>query len=125
MRFYPTIPRVDSDCCGHVVAVAANLESFIAAGPVEWSLRCLWFVAQWGSGLRNCSVVDDADHHPMDHRDFRAVSEQQGELKQTTDRLVKGFVCPLGDSVNWGVAISVSAECDHRDPVGKSSVAVF
>ena len=57
MRFYPTIPRVDSDCCGRVVAVAANLESFIAAGPVEWSLRCLWFVAQWGSGLRNCSVM--------------------------------------------------------------------
>ena len=69
--------------------------------------------------------VDDADHHPMHHRDFRVVSEQQGELKQTTDRLVKGFVCPLGDSVNWGVAISVSAECDHRDPVGKSSVVVF
>ena len=40
--------------------------------------------------------VDDADHHPMHHRDFRVVSEQQGELKQTTDRLVKGFVCPLG-----------------------------
>ena len=57
MKFYPTIPRVDADSCGHGVAAAANLEFLIAPAPLEWSLCCLWFVAQWGSGLRNCSVM--------------------------------------------------------------------